>query len=279
MPDGKTLLVASAYNAWWYLIDAETGKELGRIDTPEAPNAHNVTVTADGKLGALASLSPAPNAKVAIVDIPDKKVLRYITFSDAPRPLTMNHDGSLIYVNVNNLDGFEIGDTKSGRMIKRVELPGEMWKAKWADPNRHFFGHGLPSHGIGMTPDESEIWVTDAANDSWQIWDNPGDGRDPVYNPAKTVKVQPGSESHGSSWISMTNDGKLAFAGDGSVIDVRAHKVIAILKDEYGRPIHAVEKVLYMAFRNGQLVETSNQFAIGSEEAWKARMSNKQASN
>ena len=77
----------------------------------------------------------------------------------------------------------------------------------------------------------------------------------------------------------MTNDGKLAFVGDGSVIDVRAHKVIATLKDEYGRPIHAVEKVLYMAFRNGQLVETSNQFAIGNEEAWKARMSNKQASN
>jgi DNA-binding beta-propeller fold protein YncE len=279
MPDGKTLLVASAYNAWWYLIDAETGKKLGRIDTPEAPNSHNVTVTADGKLGAFASLSPAPNAKVAIVDIPDKKVLRYITFSDAPRPLTMNHDGSLIYVNVNNLDGFEIGDTKTGQMIKRVELPGEMWKAKWADPNRHFFGHGLPSHGIGMTPDESEIWVTDAANSSWQIWDNPGDGRNPVYNPSKTVKVQPGSESGGSSWISMTNDGKLAFVGDGSVIDVRAHKVIATLKDEYGRPIHAVEKVLYMAFRNGQLVETSNQFAIGNEEAWKARMSNKQASN
>ena len=38
-----------------------------------------------------------------------------------------------------------------------------------------------------MTPDESEIWVTDAANDAWQIWDNPGDGRNPVYNPSKTV--------------------------------------------------------------------------------------------
>lgn len=276
MPDGKTLLVASSYNKWWYLIDAHTGKELGRIDTPEAPRSHNLTVTADGKLGAFASLSPAPDAKVAIVDIPDKKVLRYITFSDAPRPLTMNHDGSLIYVNVNNLDGFEIADTRTGKMIKRVELPGEMWKDKWANPNGHFFGHGLPSHGIGMTPDESEIWVTDGANDAWQIWDNPGDGRNPVYNPSKTVKIQP---NVGSAWITMTNDGKLAFVGDGSIIDVRAHTVIGIMKDEYGHPIHAAEKVMYGAFKDGKLVEATNQFAVGNAEAYAARMANKQARN
>jgi DNA-binding beta-propeller fold protein YncE len=276
MPGGKTLLVASSYNKWWYLIDAHTGKELGRIDTPEAPRSHNLVVTPDGKQGAFASLSPAPDANVAIVDIPSKKVLRYITFSDAPRPLTMNHDGSLIYVNVNNLDGFEIADTKTGKMIKRVELPGEMWKAKWANPNGHFFGHGLPSHGIGMTPDESEIWVTDGANDAWQIWDNPGDGRNPVYNPAKTIKIQPGV---GSAWITMTNDGKLAFVGDGSIIDVRSHTVIGIMKDEYGHPIHATEKVVYGAFKDGKLVETTNQFAIGNAEAYAARMANKQASN
>ena len=228
MPGGNQLLVASSYNKWWWFINAKTGKIEGRIDTPDAPRSHNLTVTADGKFGAFASLSSPPDAKVAIVDVEHRKVNCYITFSDAPRPLTMNHDGSLIYVNVNNLDGFEIADTKTCKMIKRVELPGEMWKDKWANPNGHFFGHGLPSHGIGMTPDESEIWVTDGANDAWQVWDNPGDGRNPVYNPAKTVKVQP---NVGSAWISMTNDGKTAFVGDGSIIDVRAHKVIGTMKD------------------------------------------------
>jgi len=225
-------------------------------------------VTPDGKTAFLASLSPAPDANVAMVDIPSRKVLKYISFSDAPRPMTMNHDGSLIYVNVNNLDGFEIADTATGKMIKRVELPGEMWKAKWANPNNHYFGHGLPSHGIGMTPDESEIWVTDGANDAWQIWDNPGDGRNPVYNPSKTVPITP---DVGSAWISMTNDGRLAFVGDGSIIDVKAHKVIGTMKDEYGRPIHAVEKILYMAFQDGRLVETSNQFAVGNTAAYTQR--------
>ena len=81
----------------------------------------------------------------------------------------------------------------------------------------------------------------------------------------------------------MTNDGKIAFVGDGSIIDVRAHKVIATMKDEYGRPIHAAEKVLYMTFRDGKMVETTNQFAIGDTRAREARMEqekrNRQASN
>ena len=81
----------------------------------------------------------------------------------------------------------------------------------------------------------------------------------------------------------MTNDGKLAFVGDGSVIDVSAHKVIGILKDEYGRPIHAAEKVLYMTFQDGKMVETTNQFAIGDAKAREARLARetgtRQASN
>ena len=84
------------------------------------------------------------------------------------------------------------------------------------------------------------------------------------------MKIQPGI---GSSWITMSNDGKLAFVGDGSIIDVRAHKVIGIMKDEYGRPIHTTEKVDYIAFdESGKMIETTNQFAIGMADAYNARM-------
>ena len=64
LPGGKTLLVASAYNNWWYLIDAETGKKLGRIDTPEITHTHNLAVTADGKLAILGSISEIGRAHV-----------------------------------------------------------------------------------------------------------------------------------------------------------------------------------------------------------------------
>ena len=230
----------------------------------------NMAVTADGKIGMLGSETPT----MSIVDVPGRKLIRTITFSDSVRPLTINHDGSLVYATLNNLDGFEIGDVKTGKVIKRVELPGAMWKAKWHDPTNHFFGHSNPSHGIGVTPDDSEIWVSDDVNVAWQVWDNPGDGRSPVYNPSKTVPVTPGTSS---SWISITNNGKLAFLGDGSVVDVKTHKVINVLKDEYGRRLHAVEKDLFLAFQDGRLIETNNQFAVGDPKAFAARNMTKQA--
>ena len=34
LPDGKTLLVGSSYNAWWYYIDGATGKVLGQTAGP-----------------------------------------------------------------------------------------------------------------------------------------------------------------------------------------------------------------------------------------------------
>jgi len=259
LPDGKTLLVGSSYNSWWYYIDGATGKVLGKLDTPQAPVAHNLAVSADGQLGILASMSSPKDGKagIAVIDVPGRKVLRYMTFSEMVRPLAINHDASLVYVNVNDLIGFEIGDIKTGEKLGRFELPGGAWKGK---------GY---SHGIGITPDESEIWVADPVDGVWQVWDNPGDGRHPVYNPSKLIKTTAWVEH---SWISMTNDGKLAFLGDSSVIDVKTHKEIAVMKDEYGRRIVHTEKVLYMAYRDGKLIETNNQFAVGNAKAYAARM-------
>lgn len=259
LPDGKTLLVGSSYNSWWYYIDGATGKVLGKLDTPEAPVAHNLALTPDGKIGVLGSMSSPKDGKagLAVIDVPGKKVLRYMTFTEMVRPLTINHDASLVYVNVNNLIGFEIGDLKTGEKIKRVELPGDDWKGK---------GY---SHGIGMTPDESEIWIADPVHDAWHVWDNPGDGRNPVYNPSKTIKPTQGVEH---SWIDMTNDGKLAFLGDASVVDVQTHKEIAVMRDEFGRAIPHTEKVLYLTFQDGKMLDSNNQFAVGNKAAYDARM-------
>ena len=69
----------------------------------------------------------------------------------------------------------------------------------------------------------------------------------------------------------MTNDGKLAFLGDSSVIDVKTHKEIAVMKDEFGRRIVHTEKLLYLTFKDGKLIETNNQFAVGNTQAYRAR--------
>ena len=62
-------------------------------------------------------------------------------------------------------------------------------------------------------------------------------------DPAKTIKLE-----HASNWITMGLDGKIALSSSGDVIDVKSHKIVAQLKDEYGNLIHS-EKFLELGFR------------------------------
>jgi hypothetical protein len=210
--------------------------------------AHNMGLSADGK-----TVFMAPNGVTMTVgDVASMKAIKTITFSDHVRPFVINHDATRVYANLNNLLGFEIADVKTGKVIKRIEAPAEMWKAKWADPNQHFFGHGCPSHGIGLTPDESEIWVVDNIN--YQVL---------VYTSS-------------ADWITMGLDGQFAFLSSGDIVDVKTHKIVGMMKDEYGRSIHS-EKYLEMSFSDGKLRRVVSQFAQGNPKAVQARLAGAKA--
>jgi hypothetical protein len=193
--------------------------------------------------------------------------IKTITFSDHVRPFVINHDATRVYANLNNLLGFEIADVKTGKVIKRIEAPSEMWKAKWADTNQSFFGHGCPSHGIALTPDESEIWVVDDINYQVLVYDNTGEW--PVLK--TTFKT-----SASADWITMGLDGQYALLSSADVVDVKTHKIVGQMKDEYGRPMHS-EKYLEMTFSNGKLVRTVSQFGEGRPSAVQARLAAKGA--
>ena len=52
--------------------------------------------------------------------------------------------------------GFEVGDLKTGKKLAHIAVEG--WNM---GPVRR---HGNPSHGIGLTPDEKELWLADGHN-------------------------------------------------------------------------------------------------------------------
>ncbi len=274
-PDGLTLEVGSNLKDFHRVIDAKTGDVKGIIQTPKSMFNHNMNMSPDGK-----TVFDAPNGlTMTVADMATMKATHTITFDDHIRVFVINHDASRVYANLNNLLGFEIADAKSGKIIKRVEAPAETWKAKWADPNQVFYGHGAPQHGLALTPDESEMWVPDAINNQMLVYNNEGQDNWKLA-PAKTIKTE-----HPSNWVTMGLDGKIALSSSGDVIDVKTHKIIAKLKDEYGNVIYS-EKFLEMAFDpNGHLLRTVNQFAIGDPAAVESRRvslekgSGKQASN
>jgi hypothetical protein len=260
-PDGLTMEVGSDLKNFHRVIDLRTGNVKGIIQTPQSMFNHNMNMSPDGK-----TVFDAPNGNtMTIADMDTMKATGTITFSDHVRVFVINHDASRVYANLNNLLGFEIADVKTRKVIKRIEAPAEMWKAKWADPNQHFYGHGAPMHGIAMTPDESEIWIPDAINNQVLVYDNTGEW--PKLDLTKSIKTEAPN-----GWITMGLDGKLAYMASGDVVDVKTHKIVGLLRDEYGRHMDS-EKVLDMAFDlNGHLSRTVNEFAIGNPKAYAARM-------
>jgi DNA-binding beta-propeller fold protein YncE len=258
-PDGKTLVVGSDLKDFWYVINAQDGALKGKIQAPKSNFAHNMALSADGN-----TVFMAPNGVTMTVgDVPSMKAIRTITFSDHVRPFVINHDATRVYANLNNLLGFEIADVKTGEVIKRIEAPAEMWKPQWGDLNQHFFGHGCPSHGIALTPDESELWVVDNINYGVLVYDNTGEW--------PTLKMTfPTTAS--ADWITMGIDGQYAFLSSGDVVEVRTKKIVGQMKDEYGKPMHS-EKLLEMRFANGKLVRTVSQFGEGIPSAVRTRLS------
>ena len=123
-------------------------------------------------------------------------------------------------MNVNELLGFEIGDLNTGKKLHRVEVPG----FKKGPVKRH----GCPSHGIGLTPDEKEIWVVDAFNQRVHVFDAHRRCR------RSTCKASPLREQPG--WVTFSLDGKFAYPSTGEVIDTATKKIVATLADEKQRP-------------------------------------------
>jgi len=177
-PDGKVLYVPSFEGPHWTVVDAATGNVIGTVVTNSG--AHNTIYGPAGRLAYLAGLkSPMLN----VADAATRRVVKQVgPFGNAIRPFTVNGRESLVFVNVNALLGFEVGDLQTGRLLHRVEVEGY----KQGPVKRH----GCPSHGIGLTPDEKEVWVVDAFNERVHVFD--ATATPPKYAQSIKLREQPG---------------------------------------------------------------------------------------
>lgn len=240
-PDGKTLFVPSFEKDIWNVVDAVSGKVTASIETRSG--SHNTICGLDGKRAYLAGLK---SPFLFVADTQTNKVVEKVgPFSAAIRPFTVNGSQSLCFVNVNELLGFEVGDLKTGKMLHRVEVPGvEKGKVK---------RHGCPSHGVGLTPDEKELWVVDAANERVHFFD--ATATPPKYTQSLKLREQPG-------WVTFSLDGKYGYLSTGEVIDVATKKVVATLADEKGREVHS-EKMVEVHVADGKPTTAGDQFGLG----------------
>jgi DNA-binding beta-propeller fold protein YncE len=246
-PDGKIIYLPSFEKDHWHVLDALSGEVITKI-VPKS-GAHNTVYGLDGRHAYLAGLK---SPLLQVTDTKTHTIEKEVgPFSASIRPFTVNHAQTLCYVNVNELLGFEIGDLKTGKMIQRVEVAG----VKKGPVKRH----GCPSHGIGLTPDEKQLWLSDGANQQVHVFDNTV--MPPKQVASIAVREQPG-------WVTFSLDGKYAYPSTGDVIEVATRKIITGLADEKGGPVHS-EKMVEIHFRDGKPIRTGDQFGLGRKTATK----------
>lgn len=243
-PDGKTLYVPSFEGPHWNVVDAQTGDVIAKIVTKSG--SHNTIYALDGSRVYLAGLrSPF----LSIADTKTNTVVKMVgPFSKPIRPFTVNGRGTLAFVNVNDLPGFEIGEVETGKVLYHVEIPDY----KPGTLKRH----GCPSHGIALTPDEKELWVVDGANNAIHVFDA-------TVMPPKQVAIVELCDFPG--WVSFSIDGREAYSSTGEIIDTQSRNIVASLRDETGRRVQS-EKMLEIEFDRSKPIRAGNQFGIGMKE-------------
>ena len=255
-PDGKRLFVTVESDHTLRIIDTATRQSIGSVKVSGRPN--QVAVTPDGKYVAV----PIRDGdKVDIVDVAKQAVVkslpikephnalntgsnRYIFVSSMasheiniidlekmdysavipaggrPRPYAVSADGKTMFVAVADLHGFVIVDVPDKKVVERVEMPAE-------HPTPHplqFESADTRTHGLALTPDGNELWVTSLLDDCVYIYD--------VRDRKIVGKVPTGG---GPNWLAFTPDGNYLCVSntdsdDISLIDVKGWREVTRIK-------------------------------------------------
>jgi hypothetical protein len=239
-PDGKTMYLPSFEKQIWNVVDCKTGEVIKKI--PGFTRSHN---TVYGLSGQHVYLDDIGSTWLKIADTKTHTVVGQVgPFKNFIRPFTINGKETRAFVTVDSLLGFEVGDIKTGKKLAHIIVEG--WET---GPTKR---HGCPSHGIGLTPDEKEIWLCDGFNMRLHVFK----ATEP-YQQLTSIPLQdlPG-------WITFSLDGKYAYPSSGEVIDVKTRRVLTTLKDEHSDNVNS-EKMVEVDMEGGKAVKAGDQFGLG----------------
>ena len=248
----------------WYVLDSATGAELGSF-TPVGPRPHNTIVSFDSStvyMGAIGLnyLTVGDTATDTISARVGPFGVGGPAGSGGVKPFTINGRQTRAFVNVTGLLGFEVADLTTNRSIFRVDLQnsGFHWNVNATGP----------SHGISLSPDETEVWCIDRPNNRVHVFDVRGVVADPPTAPVLLASIRlrgslQGKTNQGDAregWLQHSLNGRYVFVGDaGDVISTATRKTLTRL-DALSNSKFCME-IDWDA--NGHPVATSTRFGLG----------------
>ena len=195
------------------IVDAQQQKVVGTLPVSKPHNAFNA-----GSNRYLFVSSMGAN-QINVIDLTTMTYSSKVRVGGIPRPYVVTPDGTTMYVAVTDLHGFMKVDVASGK-IQRVEMPADNHTPK----ERPFEPSNTLTHGLALSPDGTELWITSLLDNSLYVYD--------VQANKITGRVQGGD---GTNWVTFSPDGKYvcvsnAGTDDVSIIDVQARREVKRVK-------------------------------------------------
>jgi DNA-binding beta-propeller fold protein YncE len=207
-PDGRWVYVPCNDQHYW-VIDAKAKKVVKKIKTGGRP--HNTQCSRDGRFMYLSPMGPPK--RVTIVDVKaGHKVVGEIPFANSVRPPALAPDNKRFYQHIDGLIGFQVADIASRKVIATVKhtIPEE------------YKGKNSRCHGLGIRPDQKEIWSCNVEHKTVHVHDITKDGFPEITRIPMIGRIY---------WLCFTPDSRYCYVAVRSekkvcVVDCRTKKIL-----------------------------------------------------
>ena len=210
-PDGRFVAVPIRDGNSVDVVDTRLQKVVKTLPIKVPHNAYNAGSNTDLFVSSMGS------NQIDRINLHTMQYDAEVPTGGIPRPYAITPDEKTLYSALTDFHGFEISSIPERKVIGKVELPP-------APPSTCELEPHTPTHGLALTPDGRQLWVTSLA-----------DGLVYVYDPA-TRKLQ-GKVVVGRcpNWIAFSPDGRYgavsnSASNDASVIDVSTRRELARVK-------------------------------------------------
>jgi YVTN family beta-propeller protein len=228
--DQGALLVLNKSESTLAIIDPATLKVLARVPTGEAP--HEVAASADGRFAFVSNYGTAerPGSTISVIDIPARKEVKRVDLGALLRPHGITESNGKIYFTIEGSRAVARFDPVAGRvdwimgtgqtgthMVVVARTSGKIYTANTGSetisaiepaqgPGATKITHiavGKGPEGIGISPDDREVWAAHRGDGGLSIIDTATD------KVKETIKVG-GSPIR----VKFTTDGKRVLVSD-----------------------------------------------------------------
>lgn len=214
-PDGHYVAVPIRDVGGVDIIDAHEGKIVKVLPVNAPHNAYNT-----GRNDVL-WVSSMGDHQIDRINLKTMEYTDKVPVAGIPRPYAVTRDEKTLYVALSDYHGFEIVSIPDKKEIAKVDLPP-------APPADCALEPHTETHGLALSPNEKELWVTSLSDGGVYVYDI---ATKKFSNEIKTGECP--------NWIGFSPDGKYVTvsncaSNDATIIDAKTQKALATIKTGEG---------------------------------------------